>query len=142
MRLALRQLVLVVGKLEVGPARVQVGLVGVRVRVRLTLTLALTLTLTLTLALALTLALTLTLTLTLALTLTLTLSPSRSLIIAEHSMCQPGRPSPQGEDHAGSPALLRFHSTKSAAWSGGGLGLDVPVASLWLALTRSRTPTL
>ena len=31
MRLALRQLVLVVGKLEVGAARVQVGLVRVRV---------------------------------------------------------------------------------------------------------------
>ena len=29
-------------------------------------------------------------------------------------MCQPGRPSPHGESHAGSPALACFHSTKSS----------------------------
>ncbi len=28
-------------------------------------------------------------------------------------MCQPGRPAPQGESHAGSPGLAAFHSTKS-----------------------------
>ncbi len=36
--------------------------------------------------------------------------------IAEHSMCQPGRPGPQGEFQAavaGSPALVAFHSAKS-----------------------------
>jgi hypothetical protein len=36
--------------------------------------------------------------------------------MAEHSMCQPGRPGilmPDGEDHAGSPAFEGFHSTKS-----------------------------
>ena len=33
--------------------------------------------------------------------------------IAEHSMCHPGRPSPQGEGQEGSPGLLIFQSTKS-----------------------------
>ncbi len=33
--------------------------------------------------------------------------------MAEHSMCQPGRPGPQGESQAGSPGLADFHSTKS-----------------------------
>ena len=32
--------------------------------------------------------------------------PSTSSAIAEHSMCQPGRPSPQGDSHAGVLALL------------------------------------
>ena len=36
--------------------------------------------------------------------------------IAEHSMCQPGRPSPHGELHIGSPGLLAFHSAKSLGW--------------------------
>ena len=34
--------------------------------------------------------------------------------IAEHSMCQPGRPLPHGESQAGSPSLACFHSTKSS----------------------------
>ena len=29
-------------------------------------------------------------------------------------MCQPGRPGPQGEGHAGSPGLACFHTTKSS----------------------------
>ena len=36
--------------------------------------------------------------------------------IAEHSMCQPGRPGvamPAGDGHHGSPGLEGFHSTKS-----------------------------
>ncbi len=33
--------------------------------------------------------------------------------MAEHSMCQPGRPSPHGESHAGSPGFAAFHSAKS-----------------------------
>lgn len=33
--------------------------------------------------------------------------------MAEHSMCQPGRPLPQGESQQGSPALLFFHRAKS-----------------------------
>ena len=37
--------------------------------------------------------------------------------MTEHSICQPGRPSPQGDCQAGSPGLdLAFHSAKSAAW--------------------------
>ncbi len=33
--------------------------------------------------------------------------------MAEHSMCQPGRPFPHGESHAGSPGLADFQSAKS-----------------------------
>ena len=33
--------------------------------------------------------------------------------MAEHSMCQPGRPGPQGLSHAGSPGLAPFHRAKS-----------------------------
>ena len=33
--------------------------------------------------------------------------------IAEHSMCQPGRPAPHGDSHVGSPGLDIFQSTKS-----------------------------
>ena len=33
--------------------------------------------------------------------------------MAEHSMCQPGRPGPQGLSHAGSPGLDAFHRAKS-----------------------------
>ena len=31
-----------------------------------------------------------------------------------HSVCQPGRPSPQGEGQLGSPALAFFQSAKSS----------------------------
>ena len=41
-------------------------------------------------------------------------SPSSASLIAEHSMCQPGRPVPHGESHCGSPGLAAFHSTKSS----------------------------
>ena len=44
------------------------------------------------------------------------LSPRCFRDIAEHSMCQPGRPAaaiPDGERQAGSPGLEGFHSTKS-----------------------------
>ena len=34
--------------------------------------------------------------------------------MAEHSMCQPGRPGPQGLSQVGSPGLDIFHSTKSS----------------------------
>ena len=33
--------------------------------------------------------------------------------IAEHSICQPGRPKPQGESQPGSPSLAAFHKAKS-----------------------------
>ena len=35
------------------------------------------------------------------------------MLIAEHSMCQPGRPSPMAVVHDGSPGLAPFHSAKS-----------------------------
>ena len=35
------------------------------------------------------------------------------MLIAEHSMCQPGRPGPQGESHDGSPGFAAFQRTKS-----------------------------
>ena len=35
--------------------------------------------------------------------------------MAEHSMCQPGRPGPQGLGQEGSPGLAVFHKAKSAA---------------------------
>ncbi len=35
-------------------------------------------------------------------------SPSNFMLIAEHSMCQPGRPGPHGLSQAGSPGLGPF----------------------------------
>ena len=40
--------------------------------------------------------------------------PSRRRLMAEHSMCQPGRPGPQGLSHDGSPGLAPFQRAKSA----------------------------
>jgi hypothetical protein len=42
-------------------------------------------------------------------------SPMSALIMLLHSMCQPGRPAPQGLSQHGSPGLAAFHSAKSAA---------------------------
>ncbi len=41
-------------------------------------------------------------------------SPSRSRDITTHSVCQPGRPGPQGDSQLGSPGLAFFHSAKSS----------------------------
>ncbi len=41
-------------------------------------------------------------------------SPRCFIDIAEHSMCHPGRPGPQGLSHAGSPGFEAFHSAKSS----------------------------
>src|SRR3546814_1882351 len=41
-------------------------------------------------------------------------SPRCFSIIAEHSMCQPGRPRPQGESQPGRSSDDGFHKTKSA----------------------------
>lgn len=38
-----------------------------------------------------------------------------ALAITEHSICQPGRPGPQGEGHEGSPGFDAFQSAKSEA---------------------------
>ena len=35
------------------------------------------------------------------------------MLIAEHSMCQPGRPGPSGVSHDGSSGFGPFHSAKS-----------------------------
>ncbi len=40
-------------------------------------------------------------------------SPRWAAAIAEHSMCQPGRPMPQGESQPGRSGVEGFHSTKS-----------------------------
>ena len=58
-------------------------------------------------------------------------SPSRSSDMTTHSVCQPGRPSPQGEGHAGSPALAYFQRTKS---SGERLAASAPASTLAPAL--------
>ena len=42
-------------------------------------------------------------------------SPRCASAIAEHSMCQPGRPRPHGLSQPMTSSLLGFHSTKSAA---------------------------
>ena len=39
--------------------------------------------------------------------------PKYFMLIAEHSMCQPGRPGPQGESQVGSPGFAAFQRTKS-----------------------------
>ena len=41
-------------------------------------------------------------------------SPRYAMLMAEHSMCQPGRPLPHGLFQAGSPGLAAFHRAKSA----------------------------
>lgn len=38
------------------------------------------------------------------------------LAIAEHSMCHPGRPFPQGDSQNGSPGFTAFHKTKSSGF--------------------------
>ncbi len=62
------------------------------------------------------------------------------MLIAEHSMCQPGRPGPQGESQEGSPGLTAFQSTKSRTSS-------LPYSSLatrspWRAWSRSKPERL
>ena len=45
-------------------------------------------------------------------------TPSTSSAIAEHSICQPGRPRPHGASHAvSSPGFWAFHSAKSSGSS-------------------------
>ena len=41
-------------------------------------------------------------------------SPRCLRVIAEHSMCQPGRPCPHGESQDGSPGFAPFQSAKSS----------------------------
>ena len=44
-------------------------------------------------------------------------SPRNFMLIAEHSICQPGLPSPQGDDHLGSISSFGdFQSAKSSGF--------------------------
>ena len=52
------------------------------------------------------------------------------MLIAEHSMCQPGRPAPIAVSHDGSPGLGAFHSAKSRT------------SSLPYSSDSTRSPTL
>ena len=61
------------------------------------------------------------------------------MLIAEHSMCQPGRPRPKGASHCahGGSSLLNFHSTKSRAFSLSYLSVSTR-APAWIPATSSR----
>ncbi len=62
--------------------------------------------------------------------------PSSASAIAEHSMCQPGRPSPQGEGHeVSSPSLTAFHRAKSSRSC---FSEAVPASSPWSISSGSR----
>ena len=66
-------------------------------------------------------------------------SPRYFMLIAEHSMCQPGRPRPNGASHcaqAGS-SLLSFQSTKSRAFSFSYLSVSTR-APAWIPAASSR----
>ena len=66
--------------------------------------------------------------------------PSSFSAIAEHSMCQPGRPGPQGESQlVSSPSLVAFQSAKSSTSS---LRLCVPASSPWSMSSGSRFESL
>ena len=63
-------------------------------------------------------------------------SPSSFSAIAEHSMCQPGRPSPHGDGQAVSSSSLRaFQSAKS---SGSSFSCARPASSPWSISSGSR----
>ena len=62
--------------------------------------------------------------------------PSSFSDIAEHSMCQPGRPLPQGDpSEVSSPSLCPFQSAKSR---GSSLSEAVPASSPWSISPGSR----
>jgi hypothetical protein len=43
-------------------------------------------------------------------------APRCVTVMAEHSMCQPGRPFPHGDSQKGSAGFADFHSAKSAGF--------------------------
>ena len=66
--------------------------------------------------------------------------PSSFSDIAEHSMCQPGRPLPQGESQeVSSPSLWPFQRAKSRRSS---LSDAVPASSPWSIWSVSRLDSL
>ena len=63
-------------------------------------------------------------------------TPSSSSAIAEHSMCQPGRPSPQGlGQKVSSPSLRAFQRAKSSRAS---FSSAAPASSPWSIESGSR----
>ena len=67
-------------------------------------------------------------------------APSSFSAIAEHSMCQPGRPSPHGEGQPVSSSNLRaFQSAKSSRSS---FSDSVPASSPWSISSGSRFESL
>ena len=63
-------------------------------------------------------------------------TPSSASAIAEHSMCQPGRPAPHGESQeVSSPSLVAFQSAKS---SGSSLRSAPSTPSPWSIWSTSR----
>ena len=60
--------------------------------------------------------------------------------MAEHSICHPGRPGPQGLSQDGSSGLAAFHSTKSATASRSySSSCSRPNSRAWAA-SSGRTP--
>ncbi len=60
--------------------------------------------------------------------------PSVASAMAEHSMCQPGRPGPQGDSHQVSSSSLRpFQSAKSS-------GDSLPGPGSWGSISSRRRP--
>ena len=57
-------------------------------------------------------------------------SPRIAVAMTEHSICQPGRPGPQGDGHEGSPGFEAFQSAKSATDRWPVLFDKVPAASI------------
>ena len=66
--------------------------------------------------------------------------PSSASAIAEHSMCQPGRPGPQGESQqVSSPSLCAFQRAKS---SGSSFSEAEPASSPWSMSSVRRLESL
>ncbi len=61
------------------------------------------------------------------------------MLMAEHSMCQPGRPRPKGASHCAhsGSSLFTFHSTKSRAFSFSYLSVSTRAPAL-IPATSSR----
>ena len=68
-------------------------------------------------------------------------SPSSASAIAEHSMCQPGRPRPHGESHdVSSPSLCAFQSAKSSGSSFRSAPSTPSPWSIWSTSRRDSSP--
>ena len=66
----------------------------------------------------------------------------KALNIAEHSMCQPGKPRPHGLSHSiwrCSPAVENFHSAKSVGLRFSPTSMRLPASCPWMS-RRARCP--